>query len=220
MEKRRRGRKEQGSQGQSLENPEGLDGGRPREEGSPAGNKLRKGTRRLRFKGSWAWDGEVYDERWPGTTPGEPGRDTREWGKSGREQEVQREPGEGEARAARPPASRSTSRSRCRPIRRTLHSPAPRPPLVRRPTIPQAPAPTAAQQTPPPQPSSTVSGSAARPGGGGKSGCERRGRRRRGPVLRTNLKEGKRRKGEEQLPTNGSHSSPFSRLRQTAPTAS
>lgn len=38
-------------------------------------------------------------------------------------------------------------------------------------------------------------------------------------MRRTNLKEGKRRKGEEQLPTNGSHSSPFSRLRRAAPTA-
>lgn len=73
------------------------------------------------------------------------------------------EPGGDHARAARPPASRSTSRSRCRPARRTPRSPAPRPPQARRPTIPRAPAPTAAQRGPPLRPSSTVTRTAVLP---------------------------------------------------------
>lgn len=69
----------------------------------------------------------------------------------------------GEGRAARPPASRSTSPSHCRPGRRKPHSPAPRPPQVHRPTIPRAPTPTVAQLAPQLRPSSTVTRTADRP---------------------------------------------------------
>jgi hypothetical protein len=72
-------------------------------------------------------------------------------------------PGRNEARAARPPASRSTSRRRCRLGRRTPHSPALRPPPVRRPTTPRAPAPTAARRAPRLRPSSTVTRTPPRP---------------------------------------------------------
>lgn len=89
--------------------------------------------------GSGLWEPEVEGPPWS-----RPGRYRREAGRAAG------------AAGPRAPASRSTSPSRCRPGRRTPHSPAPRPPRARPLATPRAPAPPGSRLDSRLRPSSTV----------------------------------------------------------------